>query len=243
MLNGHSILGIIPAIEAHTATMPHFATRSIAGHALFAWSYFAALASGYIDEIVLLSADHATLATAQRYGLRALPVGTGSAESDKSLTQQTQYALQKLSSKFDYCVSVAIAAPLKLSSDINRALEAFDVTHAECLVSVCELPARMYHAFTLPCGQQQPIAGMTGPADRQDLPAKYYANGAITISRTPRFKLGDDTPAQTALSYLMPTDRSVYIETETDFLLCDILLRSRSAVVPFPQRNRRPNVS
>lgn len=140
-----------------------------------------------------------------------------------TVIQHVFEALEKQGDHFDFGLCSA-AHPLRTALDIDLALQAFDQSDADSIVSVYQVsdhhPARMYN---LENGHLVSFDEKFASARRQELPPVYHRNGAIYAFR--RELLQQNTlMGQKILPYIMAEDRSLNIDNEYDLVLADFIL-------------------
>jgi CMP-N-acetylneuraminic acid synthetase len=205
-------------------------TRDLCGKPVIAWTIEEVLKSGLVDAYVVSSDDDDILNIASEYD-EVKPL-----ERPKELAKDTTPTLPALlhavneydpQGIFDYVVEVRATSPLKTHEDIDGAIRLLVDRDAESVIGMTEMqdhhPARakwldkkgVIHDFI-----PEPESGR-----RQDCkPKAYIRNGTIYALRTPIERLFGH---EISLGYVMDAERSVNIDTEIDFKLCEILMRER----------------
>lgn len=209
--------------------------RDLCGKSVIAWTIEEVLKSRLVDAYIVSSDDDEILDIAGEYD------GVQTIERPKELALDTTPTLPALQHAiheydpvgiFDYIVEVRATSPLKTHEDIDGAAQMLVDSEADSVIGVTEMqdhhPRRakwldekgVIHDF-----MPEPQSGR-----RQDCkPVAYIRNGTIyalkrEIVMTANGKLfGHDL----SLGYVMPEERSVNIDTEIDFKLCEILMRER----------------
>jgi CMP-N-acetylneuraminic acid synthetase len=111
---------------------------------------------------------------------------------------------------------------LRTAADVEAAVALLTETGADAVRSVCLAEHSPYWMVSLEAGRLRPLLDRA-PERRQALPPVYRLNGAVDVVRCA--SVGDRLFAGDVRAYVMPTERSVDIDTELDFLLAEALLR------------------
>ena len=135
--------------------------------------------------------------------------------------------------RYDYIVEIRATSPLKTGLDIDLALALLIESGADSVIGVCQLedhhPSRIKwldngRLRDWP-GTEEPVSGR-----RQDCkPTAYIRNGTIYAFKResvmgPNARLFGH---EFSLGYTMPEERSVNIDSELDFKLCQLLMAER----------------
>lgn len=210
--------------------------RPIAGLPLIAHTINQAKECGLFKHIVISTDSDEIASTAQKYGaevffkrdsaLASDTAGKLAVIRDALLKSQEYYK-----HKFDYIIDLDATSPLRLPSDINQAFEQFMRDDNDILITAT--PSRRSPYFNL----IEEIDGKINLSKtlpnqilrRQDAPATYDMNASIYIWKS-LVLLNNDTLflPKTGL-YVMPTNRSIDIDDELDFMIVEHILRSKNA--------------
>lgn len=147
------------------------------------------------------------------------------AQDDTSSMDMVFHALNELPD-YDYVILLQPTSPLRNVEDIDGCIDAMLALDAPSCVSVTEPEKSPYWMYSLQgnCRMKPLIPQESTASRRQDLKKVYALNGAIYVAKvdwlvnTKTF-LNDETTA-----FIMPKSRSYDIDTEEDFLLCDLLM-------------------
>ncbi len=220
------VLALIPA-RGGSKGLPGKNIRLLHGKPLIGWSIDAARAARYVSRVVVSSEDAGILEVARVQGAQIPFVRPAELARDETPGMDVVlHALDQLPD-YEWVVLLQPTSPLRLAADIDAAIECCLSTGAPACVSVCESAASPWWMFRLDDGGRMHsfLPKEQRTVRRQDLPELYALNGAIYVARTAwlretRSFLSDDTVA-----YVMPTERSVDIDTLFDFQLAECLLR------------------
>lgn len=136
----------------------------------------------------------------------------------------------------DYVVELRATAPFKTAQDIDNCIDLLKSTGADSVIGVCQVedghPARIKQIVD---GRLRDWPGCPEPASgrRQDCqPAAYIRNGSIYAFK--RAALFGEKAAifghEFSVPYVMPPERSVNIDSEIDWLVCQALAERLSHV-------------
>lgn len=120
---------------------------------------------------------------------------------------------------YEVVVLLQPTSPLRTAADIEAAFERFAISGAPACVSVCIAAQSPYWMFELSDNQKlmSPIEMSAGVTRRQDLPAVYALNGAIYVADTTWLRQSRTFLTRDTVASVMPTERSVDIDTPADF--------------------------
>lgn len=233
MINNKKVIAIIPA-RGGSKRLPRKNVLPLAGKPLIVWSIEAALASNYIDKIIV-STDDAEIADISRTAGASVPFMRPSelASDTASSADVVMHALDYLESQedyYDYIVLLQPTSPLRTSADIDAALELCIEKNANSIISVCETDHSPLWENTLP-----PDHSMVGFINEnisklrsQDLPTYYRINGAIYICKTENLlKKRTFFINKNIFAYVMSKLNSVDIDDKIDFIIAETLINQR----------------
>ena len=229
MFEGREILAIIPA-RGGSKGLPGKNIRMLAGKPLIAWSIEAAKASTYIDRLIV-STDSVEIAdTAQQWGaevpfLRPPHLATDEAKGmDVVLHALEQLGLPPSSTSL--VLLLQPTSPLRITEDIDMAVEILGQKNARAVVSACQVEHHPWWSNTLP-----PDGSMTDfirpelrTTNRQSLPVYFRLNGAIYLADIGFIRETQSFLGQGCYAYVMPQERSVDIDNLLDFRVAETLL-------------------
>lgn len=226
MINGKSVLAIIPA-RGGSKGVPRKNIRDLAGKPLIAWTIEAARKSAYIDRTVISSDDQEIIAVAKNWGCEAPFVRPADlARDDTPGIDPVLHALKELPG-YDYVVLLQPTSPLRTEEDIDGCIARCEEKLASACVSVTEPAHHPQWMFTLSDADVLlPISAQRG-VRRQDLPDVYALNGAVYVARTAWLVETRNFLGEGAYGYVMPSSRSIDIDTEQDIAFAACLLQQK----------------
>lgn len=223
MFAGKKILGIITA-RGGSKGIPRKNVIPIGGKPLIGWTIEAALASRYIDRLILSSDDPEIIRVAKSFGCDAPFERDASLATDTaSSADVVEDALRRVPG-YEYFVLLQPTSPLRLAEDIDACVEKGVGAAADSCVSVTEAEQSPYWMYRKrEDGSLEPLlSAPKGTSRRQDLPKSLVLNGAIYVVSTNAFLAERKFLFKGSLSYEMPASRSLDIDTELDLKLFKI---------------------
>ncbi len=229
MINNKRVLAIIPA-RGGSKRLPRKNVLALQGKPLIAWSIDAGLNSRFVDRVVVSTDSHEIAEISRQYGadvpfMRPLNIAGDTATTNSVIL----HMINTLNSieQFDIVVILQPTSPLRMSTDIDDALEMVETKQAEGVVSVCECEHSPYWSNTLPSDGNMGRFIREDLSDKrsQDLPICYRLNGAVyafTVSSIIENK-GLSYSSQ-VYSFIMPAHRSIDIDNALDFKLAEFLI-------------------
>lgn len=225
MIGEKTVLAIIPA-RGGSKGVPRKNIREVAGKPLIAWTIEEAKKSKYIDRLVLSSDDAEIIAVAREWGCDVPFVRPAElSQDDTPGIEPVLHAIQSLPG-YNYVVLLQPTSPLRTCYDIDACIEICAKTRASACVSVTEPDKSPYWMFKLDAaGKLHPMIESTGMAlRRQDLSKVYVLNGAVYVADCSMLLVSHVLASEGAEAYIMPKERSIDIDTETDLALATIIL-------------------
>ncbi len=228
MIDDKTVLAIIPA-RGGSKGVPRKNIRDLGGKPLIAWTIAAARSSAYLDRIIV-STDDAEIANVARQFNAEVPFMRPAelARDGSSGIDPVIHALETLAEKYDYMVLLQPTSPFRNAQDIDQAIELCVKKGAETCVSVTENSKSPYWAYKIDAQQRiEPLFPVEEKiACRQQLPKTYAQNGAIFVAAC-NFVLKTATlQNRQTLAYIMPSERSIDIDSEYDLRLANLLLET-----------------
>jgi len=203
------ILGIIPA-RGGSKRLPRKNLADLNGHPLLYWTIDAAVKSGVFEDgwLWVSSEDEEIGQVAGQYWWRR----------DPQLAHDTTPTLDVVLDIFnhqpaDLVIVLQPTSPLRKYYDITKALEVFNKTNADTVISVTENESDMVF--------ERGWAGRLRPMSRTVRP-----NGAIYIARNTVLEQNLSWYDGFVYEYLMPKERSIDIDTEQDLEIARFLIKN-----------------
>jgi CMP-N,N'-diacetyllegionaminic acid synthase len=207
--------------------LPRKNLLNLSGRPLLAWTIEAAHAAARVSRTILSSEDPQIIACAKAYGCEVpFTRPAALAGDDSNIEAALFHALDNLSESWDAVVLLQPTSPLRTSSDIDACLDMLERSGAQSVIS-CSPAAKPAHwAFTRNAdGTMSPLFPEAFAAKRrQSLPETFMPNGAVFAARLPWLRESGSFYGPQTQTYVMPLERSVDIDTASDFAYAQALL-------------------
>jgi CMP-N,N'-diacetyllegionaminic acid synthase len=220
MIDNKRVLAIVPA-RGGSKGVPRKNIRVVAGEPLIGWTIRPALASRYIDRIIVSSEDDEICAIAARYG-SDLPLKRPAefATDDASSLDVVLHALDA-SPNYDIGVLLQPTSPLRRTDDIDDCISLMVKHYAASCMAVTEATENPYWMYRVSMdGRLSPLMrDDLRFSRRQDQPRLYLPNGALYAFQPDWLRRGRHFVDDNTIAYVMPAERSLDIDTEADMIL------------------------
>lgn len=225
MINNKSILAIIPA-RGGSKGVSRKNIKNLAGKPLIAWTIEEVKKSKYIDRLILSSEDKEIISVAGQYGCevpftRPLEL----AKDDTPGIDPVLHAIENLPG-YDYVVLLQPTSPLRNAEDIDGAIEKSENNNGIAVVSVTESDKSPYWMYKLDDDDKMLSLMNTKeiPVRRQEAPKVFVLNGAVYVSTTEKLIEERAFIQEKSIGYVMTDERSFDIDSELDFVVCEVML-------------------
>lgn len=219
------ILGLVPA-RGGSKGVPRKNVRPLAGKPLIAWTVEAALASGVIDRVVVSTDDEEIASVGAAWGAEIPFMRPPQLSGDETPTIEVVRHALELLSDFDTLVLLQPTSPLRTAADVAAAVRLYEASQQRNCIAMTEATDSPNWSYYMDGGALRPVLGDQIPLRRQDLPRVVTVNGAIYVANARRLEEQGSFLRPDMVPYLMPRERSVDIDTEFDFQLCEFLIRN-----------------
>jgi CMP-N,N'-diacetyllegionaminic acid synthase len=217
-MHNQSILALMPA-RGGSKGIPRKNLLTVQGRPLMAWTVDAALNSELIDTFVVSSDDDEIIEAAKSLGCTNIIKRPGFLATDSADSVDVVLHALEVFPSYDIVVLLQPTSPLRLTSDIEGAIQLMISRNAPSCVSVCQADLSPYWMFSVSEDDRMssflPIDSM--PSRRQDLPATFVPNGAVYVARSSWLRDSKSFFGEGAVAYKMPHERSLDIDTIADF--------------------------
>lgn len=228
MLKNKTFLAVIPA-RAGSKRLVGKNTRMICGKPLIEWTIGSAKKSKYIDKIVVTSDDINALTIADSMSVQRI-LRPGYLATDVSDTFDViAHVIEELDTNYDFIILLQPTSPLRTAEHIDSAMEFLFSKNAKAIVSISEMDHSPQWANILP-----PDGSMDGFINEsvkgkrsQELEPFFRINGAIYISDLKFYLKHRSFIFDSCYGFKMPTEDSIDIDTISDFVCAEALLKSK----------------
>ncbi|MEA2015212.1 MAG: acylneuraminate cytidylyltransferase family protein [Actinomycetota bacterium] len=230
MYKGKTILGLIPA-RCGSKGLPRKNIKPLLGKPLIVWTIEQALASKYLDRVIVSTDDKEIVEVSKKYGaevpfMRPKELATDEAKGIDVVLHTIDW-IEKNDQLYDLVMLLQPTSPLRKSEDIDKAIELLILKKAKAIVSVCEVDHHPLWANILP--EDGCMKGFIKTEimnkSRQELPVFYRLNGAIYFAYCNYLKRQKSFFGRDTFAYIMPQERSIDIDDEIDFKLAEFLMK------------------
>ena len=234
MYKGKNILGLIPA-RGGSKGLPRKNIKPLLGKPLIAWTIEQALASKYLDRVVVSTDDKEIADISKKYGaevpfMRPKELAEDNAKGIDVVLHAIDWLKENDKRKqYDLIMLLQSTSPLRTTEDIDKAIELlFLLKEAKAIVSVCEVDHHSLWVNTLPDDRcmKDFIKPKIMNKNRQELPKFYRLNGAIYIAYCNYLQKRKSFFGKETFAYIMPREKSIDIDDKIDFKLVEILIKT-----------------
>jgi CMP-N-acetylneuraminic acid synthetase len=228
-----SVLGIIPA-RGGSKGIPHKNLQLLNGKPLIAYSIEAAQHSKQITRLVVSTDDPEIAQVSRAYNVDVPFLRPQSLASDTAgqveVVEHALRAVEELDqTTYEVIVLLQPTSPLRSYQDIDNALSLLNEDNVDAITSfVLVEQGHPYYMYTIKNERAVPLLEIPqGITRRQQFPAIYLRNGAIYAVRREAFLAQKQLYGfANSRTYIMPYSRSVNIDTMTDLMLAEVLLKA-----------------
>jgi N-acylneuraminate cytidylyltransferase/CMP-N,N'-diacetyllegionaminic acid synthase len=229
LIQNKKVLAFIPA-RGGSKKLPRKNILNLNNKPLIAWSIKAAENSKYVDHILVSTDDDEILNIAKQYGASAPFKRPARLSMDNSKTIDVMlHAIKWLKNKneeYDIIVLLQPTSPLRISEDIDNALELLLLQKANAIISVCTAEHNPLWTNHLPeDGRMNNFLDKNIlNKNRQELPEFFRLNGAVFVVYVDYLEKNKSFYGENTFAYIMPLERSIDVDNRIDLELCRILL-------------------
>lgn len=231
------VIAIIPA-RGGSKGIPRKNLAVINGKPLLAHSIEHALSADTVERVLVSSEDEEILETARRWGAETPFIRPRELAGDHVLDWPVfEHALRFLKEQEKYepdlVVHLRPTTPFRRAHWIDEAVKSlWDRPDADSLRSVSPPAQHPYRVFRIgPDGFLDPIMKNEHPMPyllrRQELPAMYYYNCVIDVTRPSTVFVKQSMTGETILPYVMQADESLDIDSPRDLLTARFLMETQ----------------
>lgn len=209
--------------------LPRKNERLLSGKPLLAYTIEAARGCPLISRTLVSTEDPALKALSLRCGAEVVDRPAEFAADLSPSQDAVRHALGWLEAQADLPDCFALlqpTSPLRTAEDLSRCLKDFQAAGARSAVSVAEAEPHPYKTLLLEGGRLRPSfdeASLNTP--RQALPKAYQLNGAIFVVGSRDFLKEGRFFLEPVMPFIMPRERSIDIDSESDLLVAEQALR------------------
>ena len=229
MIAGRTVLAVIAA-RGGSKGLPRKNVLPLGGRPMIAWSVAAAQGSKLIDRTVV-STDDTEIADAARAAGGDVPFLRPAimATDTVSVYDALFHAVDTIGGSWDYIVLLQATSPLRSAADIDGCIRACAEGGAPAALTVTSAPKPPEWMVRLePDGRMLPVLAPTERNRRQDFVPAYVPNGAVYVAETDWLRRTRNFMSPDTRAYVMPTERSIDIDTALDLVAASHLAASET---------------
>ncbi len=232
MYNNYKVIALIPA-RGGSKGVKRKNIKLLAGKPLIGFTIEQALASKYIDKVIVSTDDKEIAHISGQLGakvpfIRPHELADDNAKGIDVALHGIDFIEKNIIKENFIFVYLQPTSPLRKTEDIDNAIEELEsLPDAKAVYSVCEAEHSPILMNTLPDNRcmKNFLNEKFQNKNRQELPEYYRLNGALyviyknTLKKHKNFFFTDETYA-----YIMPIERSIDIDSHIDFKFAEFLL-------------------
>lgn len=231
MINDKSVYALIPA-RGGSKRLPEKSILPLCGKPLIVYTIEQALASAYIDRVIVSTDCEKIAGVARAHGaelpfMRPAELATDEATSESVITHALEFFRDKEFRLPDILILLQLTSPLRELSDIDKSLETLAKSTSKSIVSVFKADkSPLWYKTIDEKGCLRPFLDQVNCLDGSHNNTNVYLlNGALYAFYSQEFLrkkviIGEDT-----LAYVMPPEKSIDIDRKIDFKLAELFLK------------------
>jgi len=224
------MLAVIPA-RGGSKGLPGKNVKKLAGKPLIAYTIEAALSSKEVTQIVISTDDEEIANVCSKYDVEIPFMRPEVLASDNALIVDTYtYTVDRINKEqnknYQNMIALLPTCPLRNGNDIDSAVKIFKEKEADSVISYYEAPhpVQWYRYIDNNGVLRSVFQESDRLANRQEENITYLPNGAIYV-----FKMNllreNKYYSDKSYPYLMPSSRSIDIDTLNDFKMAECALK------------------
>ncbi|HEY1598576.1 MAG TPA: acylneuraminate cytidylyltransferase family protein [Pirellulales bacterium] len=229
------VLGIVTA-RGGSKGIPRKNTAPVAGKPLLAYTAEVALAARHLARVVLSTDDEEIAQVGRACGLEVPFMRPAELARDDTpslpVIQDVIRRLEDNGDRYDAVFTLQPTNPLRVTEDIDGAIELLERTNADSVISFVDVgerhPARMKFIDAEGRVTDPPFAEAFEGQRRQDLAKLYLRDGSVYVARRDVVMVQNSLKGRDCRAWLMPIERSCNIDTPFDLFLVERLLENRA---------------
>jgi len=227
------MLAIIPA-RGGSKQVPQKNIKSLCGKPLIAYTIEAAQAAKSVDRVIVSTDDPQIEEAAKKSGAEIPFMRPKELAQDDSKAIDTYlYTVEKLNVEFNgnYKEFVVLlpTSPLRVPEDIDNAVSLFHEKKADSVISCVEVsfPPVWMKKIDRDGKITNYFNVATENKNRQEFETAFKPNGSIYVFKYAFLKEKYSYYSNNTYAYLMPQERSVDIDSQSDFNYAEYLMRAK----------------
>lgn len=231
MVDGERVIAVIPA-RGGSKGVPHKNIVPLGGKPLVVWSIEVARSVDLVDRIIVSTDDEAIAAVALEHRAEVHRRPPRLATDAALVIETLRDLIATLRAEGEagrIMVLLEPTCPFRSSDDVKACIEELVRGGKDSIATFKEADLNPHRAWTIAAGSPAFfISGVNPWLPRQQLPEAYQLNGAVYCFRTDKLAATEQGLLfGKAGAVIMPAERSVDIDSMTDFLLAELMLSER----------------
>ena len=230
MIENKRVLALVPA-RSGSKGLPNKNILKLCGKPLLAWSIEAALASVYVDEVIVSTDSEEIASIAREYGastpfIRPSYLASDDAGSIDVILHAIDF-LEQRENPYHYLVLLEPTSPIRNKCDIDRSLEMVQKNKgATAIVSLTKVETT-HPAFLMREGVDNFLHGYenTGIKRRQELSELYHVDGTIYVSEIESLRKKMTFYHEKTIAIKLEKWKSFEIDDDVDFCVVETLMK------------------
>lgn len=232
-------LGIITA-RGGSKGIPRKNITPLWGRPMLAYTVGAARRAARLTRTILSTEDEEIAAVGRRWGADVPFMRPFELSLDTTPTLPVlQDAIRRLEADgqvYDAVMILQPTSPLRLSTDIDGAIELLERTGADSVIAFVNVgekhPARMKFVDADGRVSDPPFAEAFEGQRRQELPPLYLREGSIYLSRRDVIMKQNSIKGRDCRAWIVPAERTCNIDTPIDLFLAEQLIMYHGLALP-----------
>ena len=233
MINNKTILAYIPA-RSKSKSIIDKNIVDVCGKPLIAYTIEVAKASKYVDRVIVSTDSQKYAEIVNTYGaetpfLRPPELAGDLSREIDVVLHLMQWIEHNEKKRYDIVIKLEPTSPLRIASDIDRAIEKLDKENADSVATVT--PAVTHPAWMniLPedLSMQNFIHEEAKTKNRQELPIFYQLDGVVSVSKWESLKKFKNWFGGKIFASITPNERSIDIDGQIELALVRMMIKKR----------------
>jgi CMP-N,N'-diacetyllegionaminic acid synthase len=233
MINGKTVLAYIPARSGSKSIIDKNII-DICGKPLIAYTVEAAKGSKYVDRVILSTDSQKYADIVKEYGgdapfLRPDELSEDNSKEIDAAIHLINWIEENEGKKYDIILKLEPTSPLRISEDVDKAIEALEKRNADTIATVTEAFTHPYWMNTLPEDNSMVnfISEEAKTKNRQELPVYYQLDGLVNVSRWEIIKKYKNWFGGKIFAAITPNERAIDIDGPVQLELVKIIIKKR----------------
>ena len=231
MIKEQKVIAIITA-RGGSKGLPKKNIRTLHEKPLIAWTIESALASQFLDKVIVTTDCEEIAKTARKFGAEVPFIRPAHlAEDDSASFDAIEHALEfnEYKNQYDILVLLEPTSPLREAEDIDNALEKLiNLTGAKSIVGI-SLSESQNPSFLISLDEQgmvKPLGSFNNNLRRQDLENVYFLEGTIYASWIKTYLHERGFYHEKTAGYIVPKWKSFEVDDIVDWYCIDAIMKN-----------------